>query len=146
MPNVAAAAIWPLSLASSLRVSVTGSMAAPCHHWKTACVFNGSSLGTECVGYETKASNETRQMAHAARGCPTRSVPACLRPRDWHADRAVHPRPFGHYRRDRDRSSAPIIMSTLLIFIYLRATKESCHLLLQRCVLKCVNAPEMPIR
>src|SRR6516164_987339 len=108
MPNVAAAVIWPLSLASSRRASVTGSMAAPCHHWKTACVFNRSSLGTECVGYETKASNETRRMALAARGCPTRSVPACLRPRDWHADRAVHPRPFGHYCRSRDPSPAPM--------------------------------------
>ena len=88
-------------------------MAAPCYHWKTACVcvFNRSSLGTECVGYETKASNETRRMAHAARGCPTRSVPACLRPRDWHADRAVHPRPFGHYRRSRDPSPAPMSLA-----------------------------------
>src|SRR6516165_5255667 len=76
--------------------------------WKTACVFNRSSLGTECVGYETKASNETRRMAHAPRGCPTRSVPACLWPRDWHADRAVHPRPFVHYRRSRDPSPAPM--------------------------------------
>src|SRR6516165_10143596 len=84
--------------------------------WKTACVFNRSSLGTEFVGYETKASNETRRMAHAARGCPTRSVPACLRPRDWHADRAIHPRPFGHYRRSRDPSPAPMVMSRMRSF------------------------------
>ena len=94
----------------SHRVPVTGSTAAPCYHWKTVCVcvFDRSSLGTECVGHETKASNETRRMAHAAHGCPTRSVPACLRHRDWHADRDVHPRPFGHYRRSRDPSPAPM--------------------------------------
>ena len=97
----------------SHRVSVTGSMAALCYHSKTACVcvFNRSSLGTECVGYETKASNETRRMAHAARGCPTRSVPAGLRPGDGHADRAVHPRPFGYYRRSRDPSPAPMSLA-----------------------------------
>jgi hypothetical protein len=58
---------------------------------------------------KTKTSNETRRMARAARGCPTRSVPACLRTRDWHAHSTLHPRPFGRYRRDRDRSSAPIV-------------------------------------
>jgi hypothetical protein len=50
-------------------------------------------------------------MARPARSCPTRSVPACLRSRDWHAHRTLDPRPFGHYRRDLDRSSAPIASS-----------------------------------
>src|SRR5271165_3127814 len=48
-------------------------------------------------------NHETRRMAHATRGRATGSQPACQRHCDWHADRALHPRPFGHYRRNRDR-------------------------------------------
>ena len=32
--------------------------------------------------------------------------PLAQRHCDWHADRALYPRPFGHYRRNRDPFSA----------------------------------------
>src|SRR5271165_383921 len=37
--------------------------------------------------------------------------PLAQRHCDWHADRALHPRPVGHYRRNRDPFSASMSVS-----------------------------------